>query len=289
VNSPDRPTDSQRRVSLAYWTEETARCPESAGVAGIGGAGMAEILYRHNEELAHLLRIVSFTHEKAVVELGCGTGRWMVSLAGRVKHYTGVDFSRSALAVAARRASDLRLTNVTLQEGSASDFDPVEPIDIWYLSGVSQYLNDADLVDLLKRLVPKLAPGGVVVDRSTLHRRTRTITDNSTYFSIYRTGAELLRLFAQAGLVCTYQQPSYVFLAFPFPVRLGLRTKLAQRLVQATAPGSYAILRRLATLSARLLGPSGNAVDFTHDFFLFQRRAEISTPSCAASVDLPGA
>lgn len=283
MDSADRPVDRQRQVSLAYWTEETAKSPDSAGVAGMGGAGMTEILYRHSEELAHLLRIVAFTPDKTVVELGCGTGRWMVSLAGRVKHYAGVDFSPSALAVAARRASDLHLTNVTLQEGSASDFEAVEPIDILYLSGVSQYLSDDELVALLKRVAPKLAPGAVVIDRSTLHRRTRTITDNSTYFSIYRTAPEVLRLFGAAGLVCTYQQPSYVFLAFPFPLRFGLRTKLAQRFVQTTAPASYTVLRRLAMLSARLLGPSGNAVDFTHDFFLFQSRAPRATPSRVAS------
>jgi methylase of polypeptide subunit release factors len=131
MSSPDHMVDAQHKVSLAYWTAETNRAPETAGVAGMGGCGDLEVFYRHHEELDHLLKIVEFTPEKTVVELGCGTGRWVVSLAGRVKHYTGLDFSPTALAVVRRRAAELGLTNVTFLEGSAADFVPEGPIHVF--------------------------------------------------------------------------------------------------------------------------------------------------------------
>jgi hypothetical protein len=141
------------------------------------------------------------------------------------------------------------------------------------LGGVTQYLKDGELVPLLKRLAEKLAPGGVIIERGTLHRKTRTITDNADYFSIYRTDNEVLELFGQAGLKCHYHQQSYEFLAFPWPVRKVLQTRLARRCSQYLAPGSYTVLRRLAALSVGLFGRWGDARTFTHDFFLFQPRS----------------
>ncbi len=257
------------RVNLAFWASETSRQPEIAGVAGIGGAGQTEVLYRHHEELAHLLRIIPFHDQATVVELGCGTGRWVASLAGLVKQYIGVDFSHEALEVARQRARELELLNVTLVEASATEYAPAVPVDILYLSGVTQYLRDEELVAALQGLVRRLSPGALVVDRSTLHRRARTVTDTAHYFSIYRTGPELIRLFERAGLKCDYQRPSYRFLVFPWPVQLLLRSRLARWCVKATSPGSFALLRVLTGLSSSVFRPSGETLDFSHDFLRF--------------------
>ncbi len=257
-------------MSSAYWEEMVLESPETAGVAGIGGGGLSEILYRHHEEVAHLRRIVSFTGVETLVELGCGTGRWIEALAGSVRSYIGVDFSAGSLALARARVQTRSLRNVTLVQSSALEFEPPGPIDVLYLSGVTQYLEDAELAALLSRLAPHLAPGAVVIDRSTLHRRHRKVTDSKGYYSIYRTGDELMRAFAGAGLRCFYREPSYVFLSFPFPIPLLLRTRVAARCISSTSPVSFPVLRAAAACVRRVIGPLGETVEFTHDFSLFR-------------------
>jgi len=258
-------------IAHHYWSHQKAGSPELFGVADIGGGGVTEVLYRHHEELRRLRRIISIDKEKSVLELGCGNGRWVVSLAPLVKHYVAVDFSSQMLEMARKRAAQLRLTNITFCQTAAQDFFPKDNFDIIYLAGVSQYLHDADLAQLLQRLLPRLSPGGVIVDRSTIHCWRYCFSEQPGYFCIYRTAAELIRLFESAGLVNTYRKESYRFLNFPATVQKLLWRRRTARLVAATAPLSFMLLRMAAFLG-RFFLKSGETAPYSHDFFLFQKR-----------------
>jgi SAM-dependent methyltransferase len=261
------------RTSRDYWSRPANLDPQLAGVAAIGGAGMAEILYRHHEELRHLKRIARFDKNTAVLELGCGNGRWVESLAPLVDRYVAVDFSEGMLALSRERVRRSGLTNVTFHAAAVQEYVPDRSFDVIYLSGVSQYLHDAELEQLLGRMTSHLSADGVVVDRSTIHRRRRELSSQPGYFCIYRTADELLKTFACAGLENVYHGESYRFLNFPEPVQRMLRRPATARLVAATAGVSHAALRMGAAISRRIAGDVGELVEYSHDFLAFRRRA----------------
>ncbi|MRR16567.1 MAG: class I SAM-dependent methyltransferase [Deltaproteobacteria bacterium] len=263
--------DSDYRQSYEYWMKQTAVRPELLGVSDIGGCGLTEVLYRHFEESRHLRRLVAFDRQKTVLELGSGNGRWAISLAPLVKHYDAVDFSQPMLDIARTRAALLKLDNITFCREAAQDYIPTSSFDIVYLSGVTQYLHDADLRKLLKRLYRSLRPNAVIIDRSTVHRRQRLLTDRQDYFCIYRTSDELEQIFREAGFKLDYRRQSYLFLNVPGVLRRLLSSRQCAGAVRLTAPLSFHFLRILANASRRIWGPTGEVVDFSHDFFIFHR------------------
>jgi demethylmenaquinone methyltransferase/2-methoxy-6-polyprenyl-1,4-benzoquinol methylase len=69
------------------------------------------------------VRTLGISHGQRVLEIGCGTGHGLVSLADAVGHtgqVHGVDISLGMLAVARRRIRSAGLRNVTLTIGDAS-------------------------------------------------------------------------------------------------------------------------------------------------------------------------
>jgi SAM-dependent methyltransferase len=258
-------------IARQYWSQPAAGPIEIQGVAALGGGGLAEVLFRQHDEVRRFTALVPLTKQTSLLELGCGNGRWILALAGRVGSYEAVDFSATMLAVARDRARGANLTNVNFVEAAAQDYVPGRTFDVIYLSGVTQYLHDADLAPLLARLAGRLAPGGVIIDRSTIHRRTRGVAAQAGYFSIYRTAAELIALYTAAGLALRRQTPSYRFLNFG---RLGqrlLNLRALTRLIAATSPIAFPLLRAAAALRSAVAAPTGELVDYSHDFFLFQR------------------
>ncbi len=254
-----------------YWGHKKGVTPEIYGVAGIGGAGLTEIVYRHHEELRHLLRIVPFEEKDSVLELGCGNGRWVTSIAPLVENYVAVDFSKQMLDISRDRARRLGLTNITFCEAEAQHYSPSMNFDTVYLSGVSQYLHDEDLKKLLQRLLSHMPPDGVVVDRSTIHRRCSSSSTQPDYFSIYRTTKDLISIFESAGLENFYQRQSYAFLSFPRTIQRILNASRTANLVAALAPLSFVVLRFCAHMNRALFEHKGELVDYSHDFFLFRK------------------
>ncbi|MCG8616548.1 MAG: amino acid adenylation domain-containing protein [Desulfobacterales bacterium] len=101
-----------------------------------------------------------------VLEIGCGTGMLLFSIAPHCQHYTGVDFSTQALdAVRAQLYTWKFGHNVSLMQKAADDLDGLEDAayDTVILNSVVQYFPSVDyLVKVLKAAVRVLAPGGCI-------------------------------------------------------------------------------------------------------------------------------
>ena len=95
-------------TAFRYWNSQDDSNPEAMGIWGFGGAGAVELGYRHYEEVRHFLRIVQLHREMALLEIGCGAGRWAVSLAPLIRSYEGVDFSEPMLVAARRRVCEIQ-------------------------------------------------------------------------------------------------------------------------------------------------------------------------------------
>ena len=140
-----------------------------------------------------------------------------------------------------------------------------------YLAGVSQFLSDAELSQLLRRVSPHLCENGLIVDRSSVNRTRRTAIDSDNYVSIYRTREEIVALFTTSGFKSDYCGESYDYLNFPSVVQRLLAQSFAQRLISTTAPLSFSLLRMAAKISRRLFGLRGEAAIYSHNFCLFRK------------------
>lgn len=251
-----------------YWNTQAVAAPEMLGVAPMGECGFFEVLYRHREEVRHLTRLVAFNKQTSVLELGSGNGRWIESIAPRVKYYEAVDFSDQMIATASARIRSLRLDNVQLFQAKIQDHVPTRTFDVIYFGGVSQYLQDGELLQLVSRLRNYLSVTGVLVERSTLHRYDRKIKMDG-YACIYRTADELAEIFGNAEYTKSYHRESYTPLSFPpYIQRLLLRPKI-ERLLIAAIPLSFVILRVCASISKGSFGYFGEMKTYSHDFMLF--------------------
>ena len=100
---------------------------------------------------------------RRVLEIGCGTGLLLFRVAPQCEQYTGVDFSRQALALVEAELPKRGLSQVTLLQGNADELPSLTPgsFDTIVLSSVVQYFPDAGYLErVVRRALELLAPGG---------------------------------------------------------------------------------------------------------------------------------
>jgi SAM-dependent methyltransferase len=265
-------------VAHAYYnaTDQQVLPPELVGCLPLGGGGVVEALYRAHAEERHLRRIVRLDRSMNVVELGCGNGRWALAIAPRVATYVGVDFSAAGIGIAQSRAQEANLCNVSFELSSVGDYRSDRQFGLAYFSAVLQYIDDADLVRIVRSLCESLTPDAQILDRSSLASPHRETVNDGRYSSIYRTADELDALFAECGFRRTYRRRSHRYMRHRIWDRLVRRLPGAMRrqvpdYVRASAPFSYQVIATLSRLEDWLWRPAADAHGRSHDFSLYQR------------------
>ena len=182
-----------------YWNDKN--CPQMNNILGMGGGGICESAYRHFFEVKYLKEIVTFTSDKTVLELGCGSGRWILAIAPLVKHYVGVDYSKIALEKATKSIIEKGIKNVDLVEQSVLEYKNNDKFDIIYISGISLYFDDNDLCKLINNLKFLLKDNGVIIERTTVVEYDLEIINDNNYYAIYRTSNELKTIFSKCDFL----------------------------------------------------------------------------------------
>ena len=115
--------------------------------------------YQYINGLA-LVKKLNLSSRHKVLDVGCGTGRLTLKLAGKVDHITGIDPSIQRIEVARRKFTKMNLGNVTFELGSSDDIGRYgeDVFDVVYLNAVFHWINDKE--EALNNIYRVLKPGG---------------------------------------------------------------------------------------------------------------------------------
>jgi hypothetical protein len=78
-------------------------------------------------------------------------------------------------------------------------FEPDGRYDLVFLGGMLMYLNEGDVIALLRKLAPCIEPGGMILCRESTVRGD-TVTRQGDYQVVYRSVPDYGRIFGKCGL-----------------------------------------------------------------------------------------
>jgi SAM-dependent methyltransferase len=131
-----------------------------------------------------------------VLDVGCGAGAWAEIFATRYKTVIGVEQSTMMLKAARERVA--RLPNVKIFEGDGRNDLPEGSFDMIFLGGLCMYLNDGDVMALIRSLKSRLVEGGSIILRESTIRQGVSLL-RGEYQAVYRSVNQYHQLFKGAG------------------------------------------------------------------------------------------
>ncbi|MBW2366254.1 MAG: class I SAM-dependent methyltransferase [Deltaproteobacteria bacterium] len=153
--------------------------------------------YRRHKEIRTICDWLNAVCDSGrVLDVGCGAGAWAEIFAKRYKTVIGVEQSTMMLKAARERVA--HLPNVKIFEGDGRNDLPEGSFDMIFLGGLCMYLNDVDVMALLRSLKSRLVEGGSIILReSTVHKGVSL--SRGEYQAVYRSVNQYHQLFEGAG------------------------------------------------------------------------------------------
>ena len=168
-------------------------------------------LQRDKQAKEKIERFLDIRKNMSVLDLGCGVGRWGELFCPKVAHYIGIDGSTKMIERAKENLSKFK--NKELIVGNLREIeneivaihDENWQYDIVFICGVLMYLNDSEVIAVLKQLPALVNNGGQVCLIESMSQNTRlTLKDiyseelKQNYSAIYRTEEEFLQMMKDA-------------------------------------------------------------------------------------------
>jgi SAM-dependent methyltransferase len=156
--------------------------------------------YRFDAEceiVEQLIRRMNINSDGAVLDLGSGVGFWAEYFAQHFRKVIAIEASAPLYEAMVARCS--QYANATLLNEDVLGFEPVDRYSMIFLGGMLMYLNEGDVIALLKKVTPFLEPGGIVLCRESTVRNG-TLTRQGDYQVVYRSVQTYTRLFEKCGL-----------------------------------------------------------------------------------------
>lgn len=159
-----------------------------------GGAGDS----RFQQETRTVRRLTGgLKGDGAALDLGSGIGFWAEEFAARFSRVVAVEGSAGLYPALQERCAPY--ANIQTVHGNVLSFEPDSAFDLIFTGGLLMYLNDEDVITLLRRLVPFLKPGGMILARESTVRG-ETEARQGDYQVVYRSLPDYQRVFGQCGL-----------------------------------------------------------------------------------------
>ena len=132
-----------------------------------------------------------------VLNLGSGIGYWAEHFAEHFAKVVAVEASTPLYDALKQRCASY--CTVEPVQGDVLLFEPEDCYELVFLGGLLMYLNEGDVVSLLRKLVRHVEPGGLIVCRETTVRQG-AVTRDGDYQAVYRSVATYTRIFNECGL-----------------------------------------------------------------------------------------
>ena len=166
--SPAQSRPGPRSTVAEYWEARAQRFAiKGDGLAAVCSYGMPEFYNRaiHWTQQLAVKPWLQNLDGRAVLDVGCGIGRWSRMMAARGAHVTGVDLSPTMIAEAARRTSAAGLAaRCRFLVEDLTQLDTGTRYDFILGVTVLQHLILIERIDeAFRRLAAQLAPGGRMV------------------------------------------------------------------------------------------------------------------------------
>ncbi len=153
--------------------------------------------YRLHKEIRTISDWLNEVYDKGrVLDVGCGAGTWTEIFARRYKTVIGIE--QSSLMLKAARKKVAHLPNVKILEGDGRYDLPEGSFDMIFLGGFCMYLNDRDIMVILRSLKSRLTEGGSIILRESTVCQGVFLSQGE-YQAVYRNVNLYRQLFDSAG------------------------------------------------------------------------------------------
>ena len=153
--------------------------------------------FRFQAERRIVNRLIQGIDHHCVLDLGCGIGHWAEYFAHHFTKVVAVEASASLFKAMVRQCRVH--TNVTPIQGNVLSFEPEGTYSMVFLGGVLMYLNENDIVVLLRKLIPFIEAGGIILCRESTVPQGTVIRDGA-YQVAYRSVQTYTKIFEQCGI-----------------------------------------------------------------------------------------
>ena len=146
---------------------------------------------KFNEEKKHLTKVLDFSNYSNLLDLGGGIGLWSNFFLDSGLNVSLVEKQLNFINVA---KSNINSKKISFINSDIKEFNfNKNKFDIVFMSGVSIYLNDSEMKELLKKIYYTIKPEGFFIHRDAYSIKKKLTIDkfsdelNENYFAIYRT------------------------------------------------------------------------------------------------------
>lgn len=154
--------------------------------------------FRFRSEIETVERLLGDALDRGfALDLGSGAGYWAEYFGKAFSSVVAVEGSHSLYKELKNRCDSY--SNIRTFHDNVINYAPQEAINLAFLGGLLMYLDEKDVVTLLKNLAKHLASGGVILCReSTVRGQTVSLT--APYSVVYRSVESYQRIFKKSGL-----------------------------------------------------------------------------------------
>jgi SAM-dependent methyltransferase len=256
----------QERKSQEFWDAVAAK-DDPGQLHGLLSRDARLAAYRDAAEKAVLLDRLGELKGRALLEIGCGGGRWTVWLAPRFDRVVASDISPVMVERARERVREAGLTHVELVAASMEELALEGTFDTVYLGSCLHYMSEDAIDEGLARLATHTDPGALVLSRDTVSLIGRTFHRQERYGgddpAIYRPADWYAERFATHGFARVDAWPTHVT-PLAWRMRKLLPGALLDRALALELPAAAREVRW-----QKLLHRTG---DKDHCFFRYEKR-----------------
>jgi len=168
-----------------------------------------------------------------VLDVGCGAGTWTKIFADRYDSVVGIE--QSPPMVVAAQTLLAPCPGAKVVEGDIREDLPEGPFDLIFLGGLCMYLNDLDVVAILRSLKDRLASGASIVLRESTVPQGK-VTARGDYQAVYRNVSLYQDLFREAGFPTSEFRRNYAYTSMEVAVELVEIRRKYLRFLPAQSP-----------------------------------------------------